>query len=156
MRVVPFCFFALLVSCTQVEPQRDDVRKHIEQKIAKSQQAWAVEDVDAIIRHEHSNIHKLMAVDNVIIGKEASRADLEVALKSYKFSLKNYEIENFELTGDVATFYAKVTLKGVPKTDGYPFSVRTRTFTVWVRDKKGPEEWLAFREVVQAEPVTQE
>ena len=56
MRVVPFCFFALLVSCTQVEPQRDDVRKHIEQKIAKSQQAWAVEDVDAIIRHEHSNI----------------------------------------------------------------------------------------------------
>ena len=97
MRVVPFCFFALLVSCTQVEPQRDDVRKHIEQKIAKSQQAWAVEDVDAIIRHEHSNIHKLMAVDNVIIGKEASRADLEVALKSYKFSLKNYEIENFDL-----------------------------------------------------------
>ena len=144
MRVVLFCFFALLVSCTQVQPQEEDVRNHIEQKIAKSHRAWAVEDVDAIIRHEHSNIHKLMAVDNVIIGKEASRADLEAALKSYKFSITEYEIEDFELTGDVATFYAKVTLNGIPKTDGYPFSVRTRTFTVWIR------------EVVQAEPVTQE
>ena len=156
MRLVLFCFLAALVSCTQVESQREDVRNHIERKIAKSQQGWAVEDVDAIIRHEHSNIHKLMAVDNVIIGKEASRADLEVALKSYKFSITEYEIEDFELTGDVATFYAKITLKGIPKTDGYPFSVRTRTFTVWIRDKKDPEQWLAFREVVQAEPATQE
>ena len=156
MRVVPFFFFALLVSCTQVEPKKEDVRNHIEQKIAMSQQAWAIEDVDAIIRHEHSNIHKLMAVDNVIIGKEASQADLEVALKSYIFSITEYEIEDFKLMGDVATFYAKVTLKGIPKTDGYPFSVRTRTFTVWIRDKNDPEEWLAFREVVQAEPATQE
>ena len=156
MRLVLFCFLAALVSCMQVESQREDVRNHIEQKIAKSQQGWAVEDVDAIIRHEHSNIHKLMAVDNVIIGKEASRADLEVALKSYKFSITEYEIEDFELTGDVATFYAKITLKGIPKTDGYPFSVRTRTFTVWIRDKKDSEQWLAFREVVQTEPATQE
>jgi len=81
---------------------------------------------------------------------------LEVALKSYKFSIADYEIEDFELTGDVATFYAKITLKGIPKADGYPFSVKTRTFTVWVRDKKDPEEWLVFREVVQAETVTQE
>jgi len=156
MRLVLFSFFALLISCTQIEPQREVVRNHIEQKIAKSQQGWAVEDVDAIIRHEHSNIHKLMALDNVIIGKEASRADLEVALKSYKFSITDYEIEDFELTGDVVTFYAKITLKGIPKADGYPFSVRTRTFTVWIRDKKDPEQWLAFREVIQAEPVTQE
>lgn len=156
MRLVLFCCLALLVSCTQVEPQREDVRNHIEQKIAKSQQAWAVEDVDAIIRHEHPNIHKLMAVDKVIRGKEASRADLEAALKSYKFSITEYEIEDFELTGDVATFYAKITLKGIPKFDGYPFSIRTRTFTVWIRDQKDPEEWLAFREVVQSGPVIQE
>lgn len=156
MRLVPLCFFAVMVSCTQAGPQEGDVRNHIEQKIAKSQQAWAVEDVDAIIRHEHSNIHKLMAVDNLIIGKEASRAELEAALKSYKFNITDYEIEDFELIGDVATFYAKVTLNGMPKTDGYPFSVRTRTFTIWVRDKKDPEEWLAFREVVQVDPVMQQ
>ena len=156
MRLVLFCCLALLVSCKQADPQRENVRNHIERKIAKSQQAWAIEDVDAIIQHEHSNIHKLLAVDNVIIGKEASRADLESALKSYKFNITKYEIEDFELTGDVATFYAKITLKGIPKTEGYPFSVRTRTFTVWIRDKEDPEQWLAFREVVQAEPVIQE
>lgn len=111
MRVVPFFFFALLVSCMQVEPKKEDVQNYIEQKIAKAHQAWAIEDVDGVIRHEHPNIHKLMGLDKVIIGKEASRADLEVAMKSYKFSIMEYEIENFELIGDVATFYAKITLK---------------------------------------------
>ena len=148
---LPLLFVCLLFSpaCSHMAERSETVRQQIERKIAEAHTGWKQSDVNAMVRLEHPEIHKLISYDKVIVGAEHSRRDLEAAVNSYNFEVSQFDIEDFQHLGEVVTFYSIITLEGRPKNQGYPFSVTSRTFSVWTRDPQNPDQWVSFREVVQ-------
>lgn len=139
----------LLSACSHIGEDRRSAQQEIELRLAEAHKGWERGDLDAMLRYEHPQIHKLIAFDKVIVGEEQSRRDLAAAVRLFDFKICKFEIEDFREFGGVATFYALVTLEGTPKKDGYAFSVTSRTFSVWTREPSDPRGWAAVREVVQ-------
>ena len=106
-------------------------------------------DVQTITSYHHPDVVKALAVDNLLVGRDANMASLKGTLEAYSVNFKEHKIESFEIHGNTATEISSFTIEGTPRGNSQPFTFKGRSMVIYIRYKESPAGWALIREMIQ-------
>jgi hypothetical protein len=105
------------------------------------------------MRYHHPQVHKALAFQKVLIGREAVASDLQSTLAQFHLEFVENNVESLLIQGDTAVEQTLFTIRGTPLHGGAPFLFKGRSMIVYVRSQQSPSGWASIREIIQ--PATE-
>jgi ketosteroid isomerase-like protein len=141
----------LCLSCPSLAQEGD--RAALERTSAAIRKAFSDGDVAAAMRYHHPQVHKALAFQKVLIGREAVASDLQSTLAQFHLEFVENNVESLLIQGDTAVEQTLFTIRGTPLHGGAPFLFKGRSMIVYVRSQQSPSGWASIREIIQ--PATE-
>jgi ketosteroid isomerase-like protein len=148
----PLCSIALLAALFFITPSRADSttdRAAVEATGAAIRTAFAVGNVDEIMRYHHPDVRKALAFQTVQVGRDAVAAGLRDTFHQFHLEFVENNVESLLIEGDTAVEQTVFAIKATPLAGGQPSVFRGRTMVVYVRYKDSPTGWASIRELIQ-------
>jgi ketosteroid isomerase-like protein len=157
-------FAALLFLCslnwpTQAQEPSDAIsggsladRQSLERTTRAIRDAFAREDVAAIVALHRPDVAKYFGGANVVTGRQELERGLFKTFRNVKMEFVEHHLESLVFLGDTAVETSIFTIRTTPKAGGSPTLARGRALVVYVKSKESPTGWQSVREMAQAAP----
>lgn len=155
MKYLHSVFALMLVLNTTIvnaqAPSQED-KRGLEHTTKAIRDAFARQDVDAIVALHHPDVIKYFGGKNVVTGRAELRKGLIATFKNTKMEFVSNVIESTVFNGSTAIETSIFTFKVTPKRGGKPTLSKGRSMVVYVKYKDSPTGWASIREMAQAAP----
>jgi len=127
-------------------------RQSLERTTQAIRDAFAREDVAAILALHRPDVVKYFGGTNVVNGREDLQRGLVKTFSAVKMEFVEHRLESLVFLGDTAVETSIFAIRTTPKTGGSPSVGRGRAMVVYVKSKDSPTGWQSVREMAQAAP----
>lgn len=111
--------------------------------------AFADGDTAMIRAYHHPDVVKALSYKKFINGRDAIMNDMKGTFSVYSLHFSSRTLEDFVITGDVATEISAFTITGKPRGNGQPLTMTGRSMVVYKRYAGSPSGWAIYREMIQ-------
>lgn len=139
----------LLALCCQCAAQAKGDQAAFDKLRKDLTMAFATGDTATIRAYHHPDVVKALSYHKFINGRDSIMHDMTGTFSVYSLHFTDHRVENFVISGDLATEISAFTIKGTPKGNGQPFTMTGRSMVVYKRYAGSPAGWAIYREMIQ-------